>query len=68
MRKRLLLLALSLIAFAASVRPGAAVSGGYFCPSCITYPDGSQCCVSCWCDGHGNVVSCTDNYCPEDLN
>ncbi len=37
---------------------------GYSCPICTTYSDGSQCCVSCWCDGAGNRVACTNHYCP----
>jgi hypothetical protein len=37
---------------------------GYSCPICTTYSDGSQCCVSCWCDGTGMPVACTNNYCP----
>ena len=37
---------------------------GYSCPQCTTYSDGSQCCVSCWCDGTGMPVACTQNYCP----
>jgi len=68
MRKKLLLLALSLMTVAGAFhRPAEAASGGSYCPVCTTYPDGSQCCVSCWCDGSGRVVWCTDNYCPEIL-
>jgi len=64
MRKRLLLLTLALMAVAgAFYRP--AEAAGHACPACTTYPDGSQCCVSCWCDGSGRVVWCTDNFCPE---
>lgn len=37
---------------------------GFSCPQCTTYSDGSQCCVSCWCDGSGMPVACTNNYCP----
>lgn len=37
---------------------------GHSCPQCTTYPDGSQCCVSCWCDGAGVPVACTQNICP----
>jgi hypothetical protein len=37
---------------------------GFSCPQCTTYSDGSQCCVSCWCDGTGMPVACTNNYCP----
>lgn len=37
---------------------------GYSCPICTTYADGSQCCVSCYCDGTGMTVACTQNYCP----
>ncbi len=34
------------------------------CPQCTTYPDGSQCCVSCVCNGQGIPIACTDNFCP----
>ncbi len=40
--------------------------GGGSCPQCTTYANGSQCCVSCWCDGSGMPVACTQNICPPD--
>lgn len=65
MRKKLLLLGLALAAVTASLSaPRVEASGGFSCPRCVTYADGSQCCVSCWCDKHGNVVACTDHFCP----
>ena len=64
MRRRLLLLALSLAALAVSPPVPRAEAGGGYCPQCVTYADGSQCCVSCWCNGSGFPTVCTDNYCP----
>jgi hypothetical protein len=65
MRKKMLLLALTLAAAAASLTTPRAVAGGnYSCPICTTYADGSQCCVSCICDASGRRISCTDHYCP----
>lgn len=65
MRKKMLLLALLLASVAGLSTPQAnAAAAGYSCPICTTYSDGSTCCVSCWCDGSGRVVACTDNYCP----
>jgi hypothetical protein len=37
---------------------------GYSCPQCTTYSEGPPCCVSCWCDGAGTPVACTNHYCP----
>ncbi|HKI01414.1 MAG TPA: hypothetical protein VKK31_05495 [Thermoanaerobaculia bacterium] len=65
--RKIFLLALSLAALAGalSVPPAEAVGGGGgACPICTTYPDGSQCCVSCWCDASGRIIACTDHYCP----
>lgn len=65
MRKKLLLLALSLAAVAGSfLAPRAEAGGTHACPICTTYSDGSQCCVSCWCDASGRILACTDHYCP----
>jgi hypothetical protein len=65
MRKKILLLSLSLAAVAASLQAPRAQAGGYVsCPICTTYADGSQCCVSCICDSSGRLVACTDHYCP----
>jgi hypothetical protein len=65
MRKKLLLLALSLAAVAGSfLAPRAEAVGYHSCPICTTYSDGSQCCVGCICDSSGRLVACTDNYCP----
>ena len=44
--------------------PRTAAAGYYACPICTTYADGSQCCVSCICNGLGQIVACTDHYCP----
>jgi hypothetical protein len=47
--------------------PGSGGGGedtGGSCPICTTYANGSQCCVSCWCDASGMAVACTQNYCP----
>jgi len=69
MRKKLLLLALSLAATAASLtvpRAQASLLGGgpyHSCPVCTTYPDGSQCCITCQCSANGNVVLCPDIAC-----
>ena len=65
MRKKMLLLALSLAALAGSLTASRAVAGGtHACPICTTYADGSQCCVSCTCDASGRILACTNNYCP----
>ncbi|HVR95051.1 MAG TPA: hypothetical protein VMW27_00445 [Thermoanaerobaculia bacterium] len=67
MRKKLLFLALALTAAAVSLpapRAEAAGGGGFGCPQCVTYADGSQCCVSCWCDSSGVPIACTNHYCP----
>jgi hypothetical protein len=65
MRRKLMFLALALTAAAVSLpTPRAEAASGYSCPRCVTYADGSQCCVSCWCNGSGVPVACTDNYCP----
>lgn len=65
MRKKLLLLALALIAFGGALSPRAEAAGNHACPICTTYPDGSQCCVSCFCNAQGIPVACTDHFCPE---
>jgi hypothetical protein len=65
MRKKLLFLALTLAVSATAALTTPVHATTYVgCPQCITYSDGSQCCVSCICDGKGNVVACTNNYCP----
>ena len=65
MRKRLLLLALPLLALASSLPAHRAEAGGGFsCPRCTTYADGSQCCVSCWCNANGAPIACTNHFCP----
>ena len=64
MRKRMMLLALALTTVASLTAPRAEAAGGYSCPRCVTYADGSQCCVSCWCSSSGFPIACTDNYCP----
>jgi hypothetical protein len=63
MRKKMLLLALSLAALAGSLTASQAVAGGtQLCPRCTTYADGSTCCVSCTCNSSG-PIACTDVYC-----
>ena len=65
MRKKMLLLALSLAALAGSLSASRAAAGGtHACPICTTYSDGSQCCVSCVCDANNHILACTDHYCP----
>lgn len=64
MRKKMMFLALALAATAASLTAPRAFAGTYACPICTTYADGSQCCVSCFCNGTGQIVACTDHYCP----
>ena len=65
MRKKMLLLALSL-ATTAGVLSASRIeaAGNHACPRCKTYPDGSQCCVSCICDSHNIPIACTQNFCP----
>jgi hypothetical protein len=62
MRKKMLFLALALAATVALTARSSEAAGYYSCPICTTYPDGSQCCVSCICNGHS--IACTDHYCP----
>ncbi len=65
MRKKMLLLTLSLLALAGALSTSRAEAGGtHACPRCTTYPDGSKCCVSCICDASGRPVACTQNFCP----
>lgn len=68
MRKKMMILALLLAPIAGlSSPPADAAAGGYACPICTTYPDGSTCCVSCWCDSSGRYMACTENYCTPDV-
>ena len=66
MRKKMMLLALSLAALAASLTaPRVKADGTHGCPICTTYANCSQCCVSCICDDEtGQPVACTNHYCP----
>jgi hypothetical protein len=67
MRKKMLFMILALATTAGALTPRTeAAQSGYSCPACTTYPDGSSCCVSCWCNGQGVPVWCTDNFCPEE--
>jgi membrane protease subunit (stomatin/prohibitin family) len=64
MRKKMMLLALSLAALAGALTaPSAQAGGTYSCPRCTTYADGSQCCISCVCGSNGFPIACTNNYC-----
>ncbi len=70
MRKKMLLLALSLAAVAGSLTAPRAqaglLSGGgpyHACPICTTYADGSQCCITCQCSADGNTVICPQIGC-----
>jgi hypothetical protein len=65
MRKKMLLLILALAAAAGALgAPRAEAGGNHACPRCKTYPDGSQCCVSCVCNSAGIPIACTQNFCP----
>lgn len=65
MRRMLfLILVLAMMVTIAGSTPRVEADGGGSCPICTTYADGSQCCVPCWCDGNGQIVACTDLYCP----
>jgi hypothetical protein len=64
MRKKMMLLALALTAVASTLSAPRAEAGTYSCPICTYYSNGSKCCVPCWCNGTGQVVACTDLYCP----
>lgn len=64
MRKKMLFLALTLTAAVLSLpAPRAEAAGTYSCPQCITYSNGSQCCVSCICGPGGFPIACAQNYC-----
>lgn len=64
MRKKMLLLTLSLAVLAGALSTAPAAAGGsYSCPICTYYADGSSCCVPCWCQ-NGVIVACTNLYCP----
>jgi hypothetical protein len=65
MRKKLLLLTLSLATTAASLttprlQAGPLGGGGPYhdCPMCTTFSDGSQCCITCQCSADGRVTAC----------
>ena len=64
MRKKLLLLVLSLAALAGSLTAYADNGGTHSCPICTIYSNGSQCCVPCICDSNNVPLACTDLYCP----
>lgn len=64
MRKKLLLLALSLTALAGSLSYRAEAAGTHSCPICVTYSDGSQCCRSCVCNDRNIPIACTQHFCP----
>ena len=66
MRKMILLAAaFSLSLAAVSFSPRAQADDSYPCPQCTTYPDGSQCCVSCTCfsSGRFTISMCAENAC-----
>ena len=66
MRKKMLLLALSVTVLTGALAAPRANAGGttHSCPICTTYADGSQCCVSCICDEAGQRIACTNHFCP----
>ncbi|MBW8878380.1 MAG: hypothetical protein JF614_25745 [Acidobacteria bacterium] len=65
MRKKMLLLTLSLATVAgALMAPRVEAGGTHGCPRCTTYADGSRCCVSCVCNSAGIPIACTQNFCP----
>lgn len=51
MRKKMLLLALTLTAVAASLQAPRAEASA--CVQCETLPSGAQCCVTCYCSPNG---------------
>ncbi|MFL6195303.1 MAG: hypothetical protein ACJ75H_14095 [Thermoanaerobaculia bacterium] len=63
MRKKMMLLALSLAAVTGALSAPAQAGGTYSCPRCTTYADGTKCCVSCICGSNGFPIACTNNYC-----
>ena len=68
MRKKILLLALTLAAVAFSLQaPPAEANGGYACVQCTTLPSGAQCCITCWCEdvGRFQIMSCPAIGCAE---
>ena len=68
MRKKMLLLILSLAALAGSLTAHADSDDGgiHGCPICTTYSNGSQCCVPCICDSNNVPLACTNVICPPD--
>ena len=64
MRKKMLFLALSLTAVAASLQAPRAEAGGGKCVRCTTLSSGAQCCVTCVC-GPGGMMACPEIGCGE---
>jgi len=65
MFRKVLFLACLLLALLCSLPARRAeAEGGFSCPRCTTYANGSQCCVSCWCDANGFPIACTNHFCP----
>jgi hypothetical protein len=65
MRKPMLCFLLSLAGLAGSLsaREDSAL-GPHACPVCTIYPDGSKCCVDCYCTAGGLKIVCRQNVCP----
>ncbi len=67
MRKKMLLLALTLTVVAFSLQARAEAAGGYACVQCSPLPSGAQCCITCWCEdvGRFQIMSCPAIGCAE---
>ncbi len=64
MRRKLLLLVLSLALLAGSLTTfRAEAAGNHACRFCTTQPDGATCCRSCVCNAQGIPIACTQVAC-----
>ena len=67
MRKKLLLLALSLATTASALASPILIGPGSLhpCQQCTTLSNGAQCCISCLCNDAGVPFTCAQNACAE---
>ncbi|HEX4965193.1 MAG TPA: hypothetical protein VF173_30570 [Thermoanaerobaculia bacterium] len=63
MRRKLLLLTLSLALLAGSLSAFRVEASNHSCRFCTTQADGTQCCRSCVCNAQGLPIACTQVAC-----